>query len=297
MTNTNVSARKRNTILWGGALLLVGVFLLLVNQHALDPYAPTWQYVVAALCGLGGIAFLILFVRDVVHWWPIIPAFTLLTVGVIIFLTTQTAAVAGEVLGSILFFGIALAFAVIFLLDRNRWWAIIPMGVLLLVSATTALSTFQVSPGVISATLFIGMGFVFLLVYLLGPHKREVWWALVPATALVAFGLFTFVFSKATGDLQLKVVSWWPALLVLLGVFLLVRGVAMLGGRTLPAADLTLPPLPAPGELPAAPSTAVIHPQDNTATSVTPSAPPSPPAAPPLLEPEPAAPADAETPS
>lgn len=297
MTNTNVSARKRNTILWGGALLLVGVFLLLVNQHALDPYAPTWQYVVAALCGLGGIAFLILFVRDVVHWWPIIPAFTLLTVGVIIFLTTQTAAVVGEVLGSILFFGIALAFAVIFLLDRNRWWAIIPMGVLLLVSATTALSTFQVSPGVISATLFIGMGFVFLLVYLLGPHKREVWWALVPATALVAFGLFTFVFSKATGDLQLTVVSWWPALLVLLGVFLLVRGVAMLGGRTLPAADLTLPPLPAPGELPAAPSTAVIHPQDNTATSVTPSAPPSPPAAPPLLEPEPAAPADAETPS
>lgn len=297
MTNTNVSARKRNTILWGGALLLIGVFLLLVNQHALDPYAPTWQYVVAALCGLGGIAFLILFVRDVVHWWPIIPAFTLLTVGVIIFLTTQTAAVAGEVLGSILFFGIALAFAVIFLLDRNRWWAIIPMGVLLLVSATTALSTFQVSPGVISATLFIGMGFVFLLVYLLGPHKREVWWALVPATALVAFGLFTFVFSKATGDLQLTVVSWWPALLVLLGVFLLVRGVAMLGGRTLPAADLTLPSLPAPGELPAAPSTAVIHPQDNTATSVTPSAPPSPPAAPPLLEPEPAAPADAETPS
>ena len=296
MTNTNVSARKRNTILWGGALLLVGVFLLLVNQHALDPYAPTWQYVVAALCGLGGIAFLILFVRDVVHWWPIIPAFTLLTVGVIIFLTTQTAAVVGEVLGSILFFGIALAFAVIFLLDRNRWWAIIPMGVLLLVSATTALSTFQVSPGVISATLFIGMGFVFLLVYLLGPHKREVWWALVPATALVAFGLFTFVFSKATGDLQLTVVSWWPALLVLLGVFLLVRGVAMLGGRTLPAADLTLPPLPAPGELPAAPSTAVIHPQDNTAASVTPSAPPSPPAAPPLLEPEPAAPADAETP-
>ena len=295
MTNTNVSARKRNTILWGGALLLVGVFLLLVNQHALDPYAPTWQYVVAALCGLGGIAFLILFVRDVVHWWPIIPAFTLLTVGVIIFLTTQTAAVVGEVLGSILFFGIALAFAVIFLLDRNRWWAIIPMGVLLLVSATTALSTFQVSSGVISATLFIGMGFVFLLVYLLGPHKREVWWALVPATALVAFGLFTFVFSKATGDLQLTVVSWWPALLVLLGVFLLVRGVAMLGGRTLPAADLTLPPLPAPGELPAAPSTAVIHPQDNTATSVTPSAPPSPPAAPPLLEPEPAAPADAET--
>ncbi|MFZ1628868.1 MAG: hypothetical protein WAV70_08035, partial [Anaerolineae bacterium] len=257
MTNTNVSARKRNTILWGGALLLIGVFLLLVNQHALDPYAPTWQYVVAALCGLGGIAFLILFVRDVVHWWPIIPAFTLLTVGVIIFLTTQTAAVAGEVLGSILFFGIALAFAVIFLLDRNRWWAIIPMGVLLLVSATTALSTFQVSPGVISATLFIGMGFVFLLVYLLGPHKREVWWALVPATALVAFGLFTFVCSTAPGDLQLPVVSWWPALLVLLGVFLLVRGVAMLGGRTLPAADLTLPPLPAPGELPAAPSTAV----------------------------------------
>lgn len=296
MTNTNVSARKRNTILWGGALLLVGVFLLLVNQHALDPYAPTWQYVVAALCGLGGIAFLILFVRDVVHWWPIIPAFTLLTVGVIIFLTTQTAAVVGEVLGSILFFGIALAFAVIFLLDRNRWWAIIPMGVLLLVSATTALSTFQVSSDVLSATLFIGMGFVFLLVYLLGPHKREVWWALVPATALVAFGLFTFVFSKATGDLQLTVVSWWPALLVLLGVFLLVRGVAMLGGRTLPAADLTLPPLPAPGELPAAPSTAVIHPQDNTATSVTPSVSPSPPAAPPLLEPEPAAPADAETP-
>ncbi len=297
MTNTNVSTRKRNTILWGGALLLIGAFLLLVNQHVLDPYAPTWQYVVAALCGLGGIAFLILFVRDVVRWWPIIPAFTLLTVGVIVFLTTQVNAPVGEMLGSILFFGIALAFAVIFLLDRNRWWAIIPMGVLLLVSATTALSTFQVSSDVLSATLFIGMGFVFLLVYLLGPLKREVWWALAPATTLVAFGLFTFVFTKATSDLQLALVSWWPVLLVLLGVFLLVRGIAVSGAPPLPAADLTLPPLPSKEELPAAPSTAVIQPQDNTAASVTPSAPPSPPAAPPLLEPEPAAPVDAETPS
>lgn len=120
MTSANTSARKRNTILWGGALLLIGAFLLLVNQHVLDAYAPTWQYIVAGLCALGGVAFLVLFVRDVVRWWPVIPAFTLLTTGVIVFLSTQTNALVGELLGSILFFGIALAFAVIFLLDRNR---------------------------------------------------------------------------------------------------------------------------------------------------------------------------------
>ena len=297
-TTSGEGAAKRNTLLWGSGLFLVGVFLLLVNAGALDAYAPVWQYILAGLFAVGGIAFLVLFVRDVVRWWPIIPAFTLLTTGVIIFLTTQ-AKLAGEMLGAILFFGVALAFAVIFLLDRHRWWAVIPGGVLLLVSATTALSTLQVRPNVLSATLFIGMGAVFLFVYLLGPLKREVWWALVPATALIAFGLFTFVFSGATGGPQLFVVTWWPALLVVLGIVLLVRGFARLGSRTLPAADLTLPPLPAPGEVPPASSTAVIQPQDKTAAFVK-TAPPTPPAAAPLPLPEPEAtapPPDDETPA
>ncbi len=285
-TPSGDSLRTRNTLLWGGGLFIAGVFLLLVNNHQLDRYAPAWQYILAGLFAAGGIALLVLFARDVARWWPIIPAFTLLTVGLIIFLTTQTDLV-GEVLGAILFFGIALAFAVIFLLDRHRWWAVIPCGVLLVVGATTVLSTLGVSPGLLSATLFIGMGVVFLFVYLLGPLKREVWWALLPATALIAFGLFTFVFSKATSNWQMNLVAWWPALLVLLGVFLLVRGFAALGNRTLPAADSTLPRLPEPGETPPASSTAVIQPQDKTAELVT-TAPPSPPAAPPLPEPGPA---------
>lgn len=285
-TPSSDGLRTRNTLLWGGGLFIAGVFLLLVNQHVLDPYAPAWKYILAGLFAAGGVALLVLFARDVARWWPIIPAFTLLTVGLIIFLTTQTDLV-GEVLGAILFFGIALAFAVIFLLDRHRWWAVIPCGVLLVVGATTVLSTLNVSPGLLSATLFIGMGVVFLFVYLLGPLKREVWWALLPATALIAFGLFTFVFSKATSNWQMNLVAWWPALLVLLGVFLLVRGFAALGNRTLPAADSTLPRLPEPGETPPASSTAVIQPQDKTAELVT-TAPPSPPAAPPLPEPGPA---------
>lgn len=285
-TPSSDGLRTRNTLLWGGGLFIAGVFLLLVNQHVLDPYAPAWKYILAGLFAAGGVALLVLFARDVARWWPIIPAFTLLTVGLIIFLTTQTDLV-GEVLGAILFFGIALAFAVIFLLDRHRWWAVIPCGVLLVVGATTVLSTLNVSPGLLSATLFIGMGVVFLFVYLLGPLKREVWWALLPATALIAFGLFTFVFSKATSAWQMNLVAWWPALLVLLGVFLLVRGFAALGNRTLPAADSTLPRLPEPGETPPASSTAVIQPQDKTAELVT-TAPPSPPAAPPLPEPGPA---------
>ena len=285
-TPSSDGLRTRNTLLWGGGLFIAGVFLLLVNQHVLDPYAPAWKYILAGLFAAGGVALLVLFARDVARWWPIIPAFTLLTVGLIIFLTTQTDLV-GEVLGAILFFGIALAFAVIFLLDRHRWWAVIPCGVLLVVGATTVLSTLNVSPGLLSATLFIGMGVVFLFVYLLGPLKREVLWALLPATALIAFGLFTFVFSKATSAWQMNLVAWWPVLLVLLGVFLLVRGFAALGNRTLPAADSTLPRLPEPGETPPASSTAVIQPQDKTAELVT-TAPPSPPAAPPLPEPGPA---------
>ncbi len=273
--NDVAGRRKRNSLIWGGVFFLIGLFLLLVNNGVLDSVSPYWQYVVAGLLAVAGVAFLVYFLRDVTRWWPIIPAFTLITTGVIIFLTTQTTIVS-EMLGSILFFGIALAFAVIYLLDRQRWWAIIPMGVLLLVSGTTAMSAWQVSARTLSATLFIGMGAVFLLVYLLGPLKREVWWALAPATALIAFGLFTFVFTEATSGFSAILVVWWPVLLLLLGVALLVRGLTLASGAPLPSADLTLPPLPEPGEMIPAPGTAVIQPQDRAAAVINPSPAPDP---------------------
>lgn len=110
----------------GGVMLAWGLSTLLGNLGLAD-----W---LVALIGMVGSAlpFLYIFARNrKTNWWALIPGGVLLLVGVA---TALGELVGGDWVATFVLLGIALAFALAFLMDRRNWWALVPAGVLTMVA-------------------------------------------------------------------------------------------------------------------------------------------------------------------
>jgi hypothetical protein len=212
-TGENLQTRK---LVWAVAFVLAGIALLLFNFDRFVAYEPLLQYIFAVLFAIGGIGFFGSYLLHRSHWWRLIPGWTLLAFAGMIYLTTfQT--VDQRLTAALLFLGQALAFAHIYLLEREQhWWAIIPGGFMVVLGGVIALSSHTEAPEVLGTALFVGMGIVFLLLYVLS-SQGHLWWALIPGSVLVIFGMFVFSLERTGQNLFLR---WWPLLLILLGIFL-----------------------------------------------------------------------------
>ena len=223
------SDNRVNSLIWGVLLSLAGVGLLLFNLDVFVRFEPYVQYAAAALLGLFALLFAggYLSARD--NWWRLIPGWTLIALAAMVYLSTLPA-LDQRITAGVLFVGQAIAFAHIYLLDRaERWWAIIPGGFMLMLGGTIALSSLTEEPAVLGTVLFIGLGAVFFLLYLLG-QRWQLWWALVPGSVLVLLGLFLFSVGLGQQNLPLRL---WPALLPLLGAWLIWRATRPLSSRKL----------------------------------------------------------------
>lgn len=200
-------------LIWAIALAAGGLVLLLFNLGVFVAYEPLLQYGLALLLGLGGLGFFASYFVERSRWWRLIPGWTLLALAGMLYLSTL------ETLDQrwtaiLLFVGQAAAFAHIYLLDRiERWWAIIPGGFMFVLGAVIALSSRTTDPESLGAVLFTGMGTVFLLLYLLDRRRRP-WWALIPGTVLVVFGLFVVPIEDRSQQAWWR---WWPLLLIAAG--------------------------------------------------------------------------------
>ena len=218
-----------NNLIWGVLLSLAGVGLLLFNLDVFVQFEPYVQYGAAALLGLLALLFVGGYLSARENWWRLIPGWTLIALTAMVYLTTLPA-LDQRITASVLFVGQAIAFAHIYLLDRaERWWAIIPGGFMLMLGGTIALSSLTEEPAVLGTVLFIGLGAVFFLLYLLG-QRWQLWWALVPGSVLVLLGLFLFSVGLGQENLSLRL---WPVLLPLLGVWLIWRATRPLPGSKL----------------------------------------------------------------
>ena len=238
------SDNRISSLIWGVVLAVAGIGLLLFNLDLFVRYEPYVQYVASALLGVLALGFVGSYLSARIspaarrgdgagggsdHWWRLIPAWTLIALAVMAYLSTLQE-LDQRVTAAALFVGQAIAFAHIYLLDRaGRWWAIIPGGFMLMLGGTIALSSVTEEPAALGTALFVGLGAVFFLLYLLG-QRRQLWWALIPGSVLVLFGLF--LFSADRGE-QLWVLRWWPLLLPLLGAWLIWRATRPLTNRKL----------------------------------------------------------------
>jgi hypothetical protein len=206
---------RRSRAIWGALLVLAGLFLLLQNLGVVAISAGGWLW--AVFFGLGGLAFLAVYAGNREHWWSLIPGFVLLSIGSLLAMDYVVPRVAATWGGPLFLGGISIAFWLILLTRRENWWAAIPAGILLTLAAVAALG--QVSTGMETGGLFfLGLAATFGLVYLLPTPEGRMTWALIPASILLVLGLATLL--AATAVLQYL----WPLALILLGVYVLLRG-------------------------------------------------------------------------
>jgi hypothetical protein len=200
-------------LLWGLVLIVGGTLLLLDTIGIIKGGALFWTVIIAFV----GVLFWALYLSDHNHWWALIPGTIFLAVSATIGLNEFLPGFTESSLnGAIILGGIALSFLLVYLAERGNWWAIIPAGIMstLAIVSVVAESTSGIETGGI---FFLGLGLTFLLVAVLPTPYGYMRWALIPGGIL---GLIGVVLLASREDLINFI---WPAGLVLVGIFLIIR--------------------------------------------------------------------------
>lgn len=199
-------------ILIGGLLIVAGILFLL---QTLNIIPDAWGILWTGVFIVGSIVFLYIYFTDRGQWWALIPGLILLGLAGTVFVSTffpDYSTLAGS-----FFLGSAgLGFWIIYLTNREFWWAIIPGGVLFTLAAISGLDEY-VSDDVGGGVFFLGLSLTFFLLVLLAQPRKNFWWAYIPAVVLFVMGVIII------GPLQTIFNYIWPVALILAGGLLLFR--------------------------------------------------------------------------
>ena len=213
--------RFETRVAWGILLIAGGVLFLLQNLGILGGgIALLW----ALLFGAAGVIFLYVFLTDRANWWAVIPGFVLLSLAALIALDQLAPEVGGTWGGALFLGGVGLGFWVIYFVNREHWWAVIPGGVLLTLALVAGLSSILEGTEV-GGVFFLGLGLTFGLLSFLPTPQGRMKWALIPAAVLLVMGLLiTAAFASALNYL-------WPVALILIGLYLIFRTLGFRQGQ------------------------------------------------------------------
>jgi hypothetical protein len=190
----------------GAALVLLGGLMLLERADLLPGGVEVfWSASFLAVAAY----FLYRFATDTRgDWWAAIPGFALAGLAA----ESLPAFILGDLHGMFFLGALGLAFVAVYLSGRERWWALIPAGVLITLGLVAALATrFGVADN--GGVLFVGIGVTFLLVAWLANMS----WAYIPGIILLAMGALIGAALPGTAGLL------WPAVLVVAGLILILR--------------------------------------------------------------------------
>lgn len=140
----------------------------------------------------------------------LIPAWVLTMVAVLILISDR---VPGELIGAFVMLAIGLPFLVVYLINREHWWALIPGGIMVALAAVILLST-RASGQFVAPLIMFAIALPFFVIYL---RSSENWWALIPAGVMASVGTTLLLGGFEVFDLDN--IGIWNAL-ILLGVAL-----------------------------------------------------------------------------
>ena len=207
---------KNSNLLWGLVLIVLGSFFFLQATGILGMLVGFfWALIFAA----AGSVFLYVFLTDLHNrWWAAIPGFTLLGLGAVVFYDNFAPPFFSDLGGAIFLGSIGVGFLAIFFTNRQLWWALIPGGALMSLSAVVLVSQAGggwINPG---SVLFIGLGLTFGLLGLLSTYLNvNLRWAYIPAAILLVLGFVVVTpFAGAANFV-------WALALIGAGAFLVLR--------------------------------------------------------------------------
>lgn len=206
---------SQSRLLVGLLLVASGAVFLLQNLNIIS-LAALGELFLISFFGLGALAFLAVYITNRAHWWALIPGSALAGIAGILFLEWLSPALEAAIGGPFFLGAMALGFLLIYVTDRQHWWALMPGGILLtlaLVAAADAL--FGGDAG--GVLFFLGLAATFGLVSIVPTEHGRQTWALIPAG-------ITFILALITAASALTIVDYiWPLALILIGLYLLLR--------------------------------------------------------------------------
>ena len=206
--------RNYRTI-FGVVLILAGVLLLAQRLGIIG--GQSGDAILSLAFGVGTLYFASLFFNDRSRWWAALVAFIFLSFTASQIIEIFFPAIPSFFAGMSILLFIGLGFIAIYFANKEMWWALIPGGVMLSLSAVTGVEELYPNiPFDAAGILFIGLGLTFLVLYFLRVQGSRLFWAIYPAISLLLFGLFV----AFEGEEIWSVV--WPALIVLLGIYFII---------------------------------------------------------------------------
>lgn len=206
----------RSGSFWGLIFILGGILFLL---QALDVLKGKDLFA-GLVFSVVGILFLSAFWSNRNQWRFILPAMLFLGIGAGLIsqavLPTETADYLEDffILGSL-----GLGFWLVYWISPINWWTIIPGGVLITIAVVSVLD--KAYPNKDTGGIFlIGLGLSFALLAIL-PRLRMTW-AYIPAVVLIIIGFVSLAAAFSA------VRYAWPVLLILVGLYVLVRELGLL---------------------------------------------------------------------
>lgn len=196
----------------GVALILSGIFFLLVNFAVLPVNSLIHNRVLSILFFIIGLLFAFFQGASARFFWLLIPAGCAFTIGVI------TAIVGIDNLLSLFAFsifclGLAITFSLVFFWRKKEWWALLPAGSLLGITAWISVAQVQIQLGYHPAVFIFFVGLSFLAIYFFSFQKKKMRFALLTGLILCVIAIF-YYFIVVFNEIALL----WPILLIALGI-------------------------------------------------------------------------------
>ncbi|MCC6148514.1 MAG: hypothetical protein IT308_13225 [Anaerolineaceae bacterium] len=202
-------------VVLGIVLIVMGVVALFQMQGILPMQGLLIGALFAVLFAGGGVAFLSIFIQDRSKWWALLPGIIFLGLGLLITGNLLGIPFWGRIGGVFFLASISLAFWLVYLTQREFWWALIPAGILLTLALIAGLDNFSgIEKGNV---LFLGIGATFALVAVLPAQREKLRWAWIPAGIMGIMGILPMLL--ATSAIQYV----WPVLIILAGLFMIGR--------------------------------------------------------------------------